>query len=111
MKVCSWTHADTHHKLREHAVQLIVAGNGECRLHGLQDKVLPQPVRDLRMVIALKAAEDKGHAPASTTTFTRRHDSLRRGGGRGQGWGMKGKGLVFLPQVTQLYRLVSVTKP
>lgn len=78
-------HADTHHKLREHAVQLIVAGNGERGLHGLQDEVLAQPVGDLWVVIALEAAEDKGHATASTTTFTRRHGSLRGGGGRGQG--------------------------
>lgn len=75
---------ETHHKLREHAVQLIVAGNGECRLHGLQDKILPQPVGDLRVVVALEAAEDKGHAAASTATFTRRHGSLGGGGGRGQ---------------------------
>lgn len=81
MEICSRLHADTHHKFREHAVQLIVAGNGERGLHGLQDKVLPQPVGDLRVVIALEAAEDKGSATTSTTTFTRRHGSLRGGGG------------------------------
>lgn len=74
---------NTHHKLREHAVQLIVAGNGECGLHGLQNKVLPQTVGDLWVVIALEAAEDKGHATASTTTFTRRHGFLKGGGGQG----------------------------
>lgn len=80
--------ADTHHKLREHAVQFIVAGNGECGLHGLQDKVLPQPVGDLWVVIALEAAEDKGGATASTT-FTRRHGSLK---GTGQGSRVRDEG-------------------
>lgn len=77
-------HADTHHKLREHAIQLIVAGNGQRGLHCLQDKVLSQPVRDFRMVIALETAEDKGHTPASTATFTRCHGFLN-GRGKGQG--------------------------
>lgn len=85
-------HADTHHKLREHAVQLIIAGDGECGLHGLQDKILPQPVGDLRVIIALEAAEDKGHTTASTATFTRRHGSLRGGRAevKGEGWRVRG---------------------
>lgn len=77
-------HTATYHKLREHAVQLIIAGNRERGLHGLQDEVFTQPVGDLRVVIALETAEDKGHAPASAATLTRRHGFSRGGGGWGR---------------------------
>ena len=56
----------SYHQLREHAVQLIVSWHRQCRLHGLQGEVLPQPVGDLWVVIAVKTTEDEGEATAAT---------------------------------------------
>lgn len=82
-----WT--ATHHQLREHPVQLVVARHGQCRFHGLQGEVLAQSVGDLRVLTAVEAAEDEGQATAAATAATalpRGHGSVRSGQG-GEGWG------------------------
>lgn len=79
----------SYHQLWEHAIQLIISWHRQCRLHGLQGKVLPQPVGDLWVIAAVKTAEDEGEAAAAATaTFPRGHGSLMcvagqvgRGGG------------------------------
>lgn len=77
----------SYHQLGEHAVQLIVSGHRQCRLHGLQGEVLPEPVGDLRVIVAVKTAEDKRQTAAVAATFPRSHcrpmDRLVRQGGCG----------------------------
>lgn len=64
----------SHHQLWEHAIQLIVSWHRQWRLHGLQGKVLPKPVGDLRVIAAVKTAEDEREATTATsTTFPRSH--------------------------------------
>lgn len=64
----------SYHQLREHVVQLIVSWHGQRWLHGLQGKILPQPVGDLRVIAAVKTAEDEGEtAIATATAFSRSH--------------------------------------
>lgn len=64
----------SHHQLGEHAIQLVVPWHRQRRLHGLQGEVLPQPVGDLRVIAAVKTAEDEGEATAATAAaFPRSH--------------------------------------
>lgn len=64
----------SYHQLWEHAIQLIVSWHWQWRLHGLQGKVFPKPVGDLRVIAAVKTAEDEGKATTATaTTFPRSH--------------------------------------
>lgn len=58
-----------YHQLGEHAIQLIVPWHGQCRFHDLQGKVLPQPVGDLWVIIAVETAEDEGEAAAAAAAF------------------------------------------
>ncbi len=69
----------TYHQLWEHGVQLVIAGDGQRRLHGLQGEVLPQTVGDLWVVTALEAAEEEGHAVPSAPAFPWRHGCFRVG--------------------------------
>lgn len=73
----------SYHQLWEHVVQLIVSWHRQCWLHGLQGKILPQPVGDLRVIAAVKTAEDKGEAAiAATATFSRSHGCRMRPAGQ-----------------------------
>lgn len=73
----------SYHQLWEHAIQLIISWHRQRRLHGLQGKVLPQPVGDLRVIAAVKTAEDEGEAAAAATaTFPGGHGSLMCAAGR-----------------------------
>lgn len=74
----------THHQLREHPVQLVIARHGQRRFHGLQGKVLPQPVGDLRVLAAVEAAEDKGEASAAAAATTNALPGGHGGVGSGQ---------------------------
>lgn len=56
----------SYHQLGEHAVQLIISWHRQWRLHGLQGEVLSQPVGDLRVIAAVKTAEDEGEATTAT---------------------------------------------
>lgn len=72
-----------YHQLREHAIQLIISWHRQCRLHGLQGKVLTQPVGNLRVIAAVKTAEDEGEATAATAAaFPRSHGCLMRPAGQ-----------------------------
>lgn len=63
-----------YHQLGEHAIQLIISWHRQSRLHGLQGKVLPEPVGDLWVIAAVKTAEDEGEATtAAAATFPRSH--------------------------------------
>lgn len=55
----------SYHQLGEHDIQLIASGHRQSRLHGLQGKVLPQPVGDLWVIVAIEAAEEEGEATAA----------------------------------------------
>lgn len=57
----------THHQLGEHDVQLLHRRHGQRGLHGLQGEaaVIAQPVCDLGVVAAAKAAEDEGDPPTA----------------------------------------------
>lgn len=73
----------SYHQLWEHAIQLIISWHRQSRLHGLQGKVLPQPVGDLRVIVAVETAEDKGETTAATAaTFPRGHGSPKRPAGQ-----------------------------
>lgn len=66
----------SYHQLGEHSIQLVVSGHRQGRLHGLQGEVLPEPVGDLRVIVAVKTAEDVGQATAvaaAAATFPRSH--------------------------------------
>lgn len=64
----------SYHQLGEHPIQLVVSRHRQRWLHGLQGKVLPKPVGDLRVVAVVETAEDEGEAAtAAATTFPGSH--------------------------------------
>lgn len=73
----------SYHQLWEHVIQLIISWHRQSRLHGLQGKVLPQPVGDLRVIAAVKTAEDEGETTTATaSTLPRGHGCPMRPGGQ-----------------------------
>lgn len=57
----------TYHQFGEHDIQLLHRRHGQRGLHGLQGEaaVIAQPVCDLGVVAATKAAEDEGDPPTA----------------------------------------------
>lgn len=70
--------AISYHQLREHVIQLVISGHRQRGLHALQGKVIPQLVGDLRVIVAVKAAEDEGEAtPAAAARALPRSHGCR----------------------------------